>query len=244
MTLFNAAPLARRWLSVAAASSKDNPALDRTVCLEQFHEGLRITATDGYLLLTTFVPNVDHHDADAPAVDAAPYATAVAMDPHGRARGLLGHALGLVAQAERAEDPEPVELSVRLGVIDELTEDERTSFAGMDPTWVVVELPDRERVKLRVYEGEFPSWRAVMAGFSAARTGAVALGHARVEQLAKLAKYQDDLDPLRFEFGGQSAAVRLTVDKTLITGLVMPVSWDFDLDAPRTDDTDPTGPED
>lgn len=238
MTLFNAGPLARRWLSTAVASSKDKsrPALDRTVCLEQFHEGLRITATDSYLLLTAFVPNLDHWDDDEPTLDAAPYATAVAIDTHGRARGLLGHALGLAAQAASNDDPEPVELSVRLGVIDELDEDERSTFAGMDPTWVILELPDRERVKLRTYEGDFPNWRTVLGSFSARRTAAVAFSSDRAEQLAKLAKYQGDAQPLRFEFGGESKGVRISVTDELITGLVMPVRWDFDLDAPRSDE--------
>lgn len=238
MTIFNAGPLARRWLSVAVASSKDKsrPALDRTVFLEQYHEGLRITATDSYLLLTTFVPGVDNDslDPDLPGPDEIPYAAAVAMDPHGRARGLLGHALGLVAAADQAQgDTEVIQMSVRLGVIDELDEDERDTFLGMDPTWVILELPDRERVKLQTYEGEYPTWRAVLASFKAKRTSGVALSAERMDQLARVAKHQDEA--LRFEMGGQSNGVRVTAPDALIEGLVMPVRWDFATDAPIED---------
>lgn len=239
MTTFLAAPLARRWLSVAVASSKDKarPALDRTVYLEQFHEGMRITATDSYLLLTSFVPSIenDGFEPDVPDIDALPYTSAVAMDPHGRARGLLGHALGLVAEAERNDLGEEVEMSVRLGVIDDLDPDERDTFAGMDPTWVILELPDRERVKLRTYEGEFPSWRRTLASFKPKRTAGVALSADRMEQLAKLAKYQ--AEALRFELGGESNGVRVTVPDALLEGLVMPVRWDFTSDAPLDDTT-------
>lgn len=243
MTRFAAHHLAPTWLSVAVASSKDKarPALDRTVCLEQFHEGLRISATDSYILLTGWVPNVDHELEDEPGLDVAPYATAVAIDPHGRARGLLGHALGLVAAAAKAEDPDPIELSIRLGVVDDVGEDERRSFAGMDPAWVVLEIPDKERVKLRTYEGAFPSWRSVLQSFSPKRTGAIALGPARIEQLARLAKYHDD-QAMRFEFGGASKGVRVSITETNLTGLVMPIRWDFDADEPRVD-TDPEAPE-
>lgn len=238
MTTFNAGPLARRWLSAAVASSKDKsrPALDRTVYLEQFHEGMRITATDSYLLLTTFVPAIGNDDElpEVPSIDAVPYTSAVAMDPHGRARGLLGHALGLVAEYARADIVDAVEISVRLGVVDELDDAwQAASFAGMDPAWVVLELPDRERVKLQTFEGEYPEWRRVLSSFRPKRTAGVALSAERMDQLARLAKYQDEA--LRFELGGESEGVRVTAPDALIEGLVMPVRWNFASDAPLVD---------
>lgn len=234
MTLFDAGLLAQAWLSVAVASAKDGnrAVLDRTVCLEGFHEGLRVSATDGYLLLTSWVPNVDHDFGDAPGLDVRPYTSAVAMDPHGRARGLLGHALGLAVEAEKAGDLEEVLVSVELGVVD-LVDAEPGVLPGMDPTWVTVEVPDRERVKLRVYDGEFPSWRKVLASHRPQRTAGVALAAERMDQLAKLAKRQTSgLGVLRFEFGGESEGVLVSGSHPPVEGLVMPVRWDFDADAP------------
>jgi len=235
---FDAAFLAPAWLSVAVASSKDGarPALDRTVCLEQFEAGMRITATDSYLLLTAWVPALDCEFDEPPELDERPVATAVAIDRHGRARGLLGHALGLVAEAAKAKTGERFVMQVRLGWVDAVDVDDRVSFAGMDPSFVVLELPDRERVKLRVFEGEFPSWRSILTGFKAKRTGAIALSPERVEQLAHLAKRQAATDPIRFELGGTSKGVRVSVANTTIEGIVMPVRWDFDIDGPRDDE--------
>lgn len=235
---FDAAVLAPAWLSVAVASSKDagRPALDRTVCLEQFETGMRITATDSYMLLTAWVPGLDDDVDEAPELDEAPVATAVAIDRHGRARGLLGHALGLAAEAAKAETGERIVMQVRLGWVDQVADEDRSSFAGMDPSFVVLELPGRERVKLQVFEAPFPAWRSIMAGFTSKRTGAIALSPERTEQLAKLAKHQSSVSAMRFEFGGASKGVRVTVSGTTIEGLVMPLRWDFDLDAPRVDD--------
>lgn len=235
---FDAGCLAPAWLSVAVASSKDGsrPALDRTVCLEQFETGMRITATDSYMLLTAWVPELDHDVDEAADLDEAPVATATAIDRHGRARGLLGHALGLAAEAAKNETGEQIVMQVRLGWVDQVADEDRSSFAGMDPSFVVLELPGRERVKLQVFEGPFPSWRSILTGFKAQRTGAIALSPERTEQLAKLAKRQSSLAAMRFEMGGASKGVRVTVSETTIEGLVMPLRWDFDLDAPRVDD--------
>lgn len=237
MTMFNALALAPAWLSVAVASSKDKtrPQLDRTVSIEAFHTGVRLTATDSYTLLTAWVPNLDHDfEPPPPPLDEAPYATAVAMDPHGRARGLLGHALGLAHRAEKDDLP-PVTLSLLLGVVDEVEESVAPMFAGMEVPMVVLELPDAERVKLATFGGEFPNWRSVLPGMRAKRTAGVALASDRMAQMAKLAKYHE-ARPLRFTFGGSNQAVRVEVTDTTIEGVVMPVQWDFDLDVPRSDD--------
>lgn len=238
MTVFNAWDLATGWLSVAVASSKDDnrPALNRTVSVEAFHEGVRLTATDSCLLVTAWVPNLENEFEPAPPMDAAPYGSAVAFDPHGRGRSLLGHALGLAHAAAEAEDPEPVEVRLELGVIDQV-DDGRSMFAGMEIPWVLLELPGSERVKLRSYEGEFPSWRAVMAGFRAKQTTGVALSAERMGQMAKLAKYHPD-KALMFSLGGDNRAVHLEVQDRPIEGIVMPARTDWETGDPLEDQAD------
>lgn len=231
MTLFDAWDLATGWLSVAVASSKDEarPALHRTVAIEAFHEGVRLTATDSYLLLTAWVPNLDHPDEPPPPLDVAPYGTTVAIDPHGRARGLLGHALGLAHAAEKADDPEPVEVSLQLGVVDEV--DDRSMLAGMEVPWVVIELPGTERVKLRTYEGEYPNWRGLFGSVKPKRTAGVGLSADRLAQLAKLTKYHP-AKVLRMAFAGDGHAVHLEVEDRHIEGLAMTVRTDMETGDP------------
>lgn len=57
-TRYSGHTLARAWLSVALASSKDTgrPQLDRTVLVEQYREGLRLVATDSHVLPTPARP--------------------------------------------------------------------------------------------------------------------------------------------------------------------------------------------
>lgn len=237
MTVYDARTLARGWLSVAVASGKDagRPQLDRTIALEAYPEGLRLVATDSYVLLHAWIPDFPHELDPEPALDEAPYATAVVMDPHGRARGFLAHVLKL-ALAE-PDDAPPIEVRVSLGVVEEPDHDSEPSFEGMEATYVVLELPDAERLKLRTYEGDFPQWRKVLPGFIPHQTSAIALNPEIVGRLSKLGKLNGNR-PLRWTFGGenQMALVEVLDSEPLVTGAVMPVRWDFDRNAPRPED--------
>jgi DNA segregation ATPase FtsK/SpoIIIE-like protein len=233
VTIYDARAIAPAWLSVAVASSKDKarPQLDRTILIEAYGQGCRLTATDAYALLTAWVPNVEHEWDPEPSLDEKPYATAIAFDSHGRGRGLLAHALALLEEQEKAKDPDAeVHVRLSLGVVD--VDDQ--SFEGMDPTHVTIEVPGREKVKLRCYEGEYPNWRKILTSMEPRSTVGVALAADRLAQMAKLAKYHPAY-PVRFTFSGESAAVRVEVTDQPIEGIVMPVKWDFDLDAPRVD---------
>lgn len=240
MSTFDARSLARGWLSVAVASGKDSgrPALDRTMSIEAYPTGLRLVATDSYVLLRSWVPNIEHDLEPEPSLDEAPYATAVAMDPHGRGRGFLGHVLRLAAQ----ENALPVEVRVSLGVVDEIDETDQGAFAGMEARYVVLDLPDQERLKLQSYDGSYPSWRGLQ--FKGETTARVGLNPAIIGRLAKLGKVHKEA-MLGWEFGGEVGAARLVVvgaDPTC-EGLVMPCRWDFDRNAPRVDDEDESADE-
>jgi hypothetical protein len=236
MTAFAARTLARGWLSVAIASARDEerPALDRTVSIEAYPEGLRIAATDSYVLLHAWVPNVDHDLDPEPDFDEAPYARAVAFDPHGRGKGFLAHALKLAAEAEKT-DHAPPEIRVELGVTDE--DDDSTVLPGLAALYVVLELPDAERLKLPTYEGTYPNWRSLASSFEARTTKAIALGPTIVGRLAKLGKVQPG-SLLGFEWAGEERAARVELINSdpHVDGLVMPCRWDFDRNAPREDE--------
>lgn len=227
--IFDARQLARGWLSVALASAKDDdrPALHRTVSIEGFPEGLRLVATDSYVLLRSWVPAIGREHDPEPDLDESPAMSAVAMDIHGRARNLLGHLLGLAL----ADGAPLIEVRITLGVHDQETE--AASFEGLEAEWVVLEHPDHERLKLRAYEGEYPNWRKVLSGFDRKRTDAIALNTEIIGRLSKLGKWHGD-QPLLWRFGGQDRMALLEVasSEPHVEGAVMPVRWDFDRDAP------------
>jgi hypothetical protein len=240
--IFDARYIARSWLAVALASSKDGlPAYDRTVHIEEHLGGVRLVATDTHVLLHSWVPDVNHKLEDEPELDEVPAVTATAMDPHGRAKGFLAHALKLAAQAEKDSD-DPIDVRLRLRVAGVREEDDRRApgLPGMEALSVVVEMPDIERVVLDSYEGQWPAWRTVLGGFTAVETDVVALNPDVVGRLAKIGKIHDGA-LLGWRFGGPEKAARLEVlqAEPHVDGIVMPCRWDFDRNAPRVDPAPP-----
>lgn len=233
MTAFDARTLARGWLAVALASAADDdrPQLDRTVSIEAYPEGLRLAATDSVVLLHAWVPNIEHDLDPEPSFDEAPYARAVAFDPHGRGRGFLRHALKLAALAAK-EDREPPEIRVELGVVE--AEENTGLLPGLEARYVVLDMPDVERLKLGTYEGGFPNWRTITAAFVAVSTQAIALSTVVVARLAKLGRIQPGT-LLGFEWAGHEKAARFELIESdpRVEGLVMPCRWDFDRNVPR-----------
>lgn len=232
--IFDAKTLARGWLAVAVASSadKDRPQLHRTVLIEQFAQGLRLVATDSYILLHAWVPNIEHDlDPEPDFFDETPIATAVAMDPHSRAKSFFTHVLALAQQAEK-KDLAPVEVRVQLGVTDH--DADRDSLPGMEATYVILELPDAERLKLAVYDGAYPNWQALSQGFASTSTDTIALSPSIVGRLGKLGSILPG-SMLGFSWAGplKAARVELVGSDVTVEGLVMPCRWDVERNVPH-----------
>jgi hypothetical protein len=222
MATFDALYLARGWLSVAVASADDSahPQLHRTVSIEKFTDGLRLVATDSYILLRSWVPSIGKEDNPEPDLDEAPIATAIAIDEHRRAQGFLAHLLKLAT----VEGADVIEVDVGLGVVD-VGEGSALSFEGLESRWVTIDQRGRERLRLGVYDGEYPHWRGLLpAGQLRQRTDAIALHPDRLAQLAKLAKVQPGR-AIRCRFTGHDGLVLIEVDagEPAVTGGVMPV---------------------
>lgn len=229
MTAFDAEYLSRAWLSVAVASSTDTnrPALDRTICIETFPHGDRLVATDSTILLASWVPSVDDIDAPEPGPDESPMSTAIAFDEHGRARGFFAHLLRLATES----GAEPIEARVQVGVRDLDPQTGTGTFDGMEGTYVIVEHPDHERLKLAVYEGVFPAYRKLLHEFAPKRTDAVALNPELVGRLAKVGKFNENR-PLRWRFGGADKMALVEVEgDPHIYGAVMPMRVDWGSEA-------------
>lgn len=233
MTTFDALQLAPAWLAVAIAASNDDdrPALYRTVSVELFPTGARLVSTDSYMLLRAWVPSIDHDGEPEPDLDEAPVLEGVAIDPHGRGKGLLGHVLKLAT----AKGALPQEVRLRLG---EPPPDADGHLAGLAAPTVTLDHPDQERVILPQYEGSFPSWRKLASGFVAKSTKGIGLATDMLARLGKLERIQPG--PLVCRLGGDIGVISVEMpgSEQYLCGLVMPVRWDFDRHAPAKDDED------
>jgi hypothetical protein len=238
--IYPATDLARGWLSVGHASSKDKdiPALNRTLSLEQYTTGLRITATDSYMILTTFVPAVDYDHRDEPGPDEVPDAHAVASDAEGRGAGFMSFLVKLAGDYAKLHREMPhvvVRLNVRNMTVGGVG---GAQLPGLSPKMVTLEAADLERVDLATYEGQYPPWQGVI---EAARTGAeptdrIALHPERVAALAKVAKVHET-GLVGWTFGGEDRPARVDIINSApyVHGAVMPVRWDLYRNAPRVE---------
>lgn len=247
---FDSNELAVGWLSVALASStdKERPALCRTMFVEQFSTGIRLVATDSYLILRCWVP-AEGHDLDPePRIEEAPLTTAVVIDPDGRGKSLLRHARTLWGRAMDDIDPEaPTEVNLDLGVVIAEHDDTegQAAFAGMEARWAVLDVADTERVKLPLYEGVFPTWRTLFAGHAPADSPTVALTADMMTRLGQLGKLHPADAMIGCTFSGplKPVHVRVINGEPFVDGLAMPCQWDLDINAPyvapaKDDETD------
>lgn len=224
---FDAPEFARAWLSVAHASSadKDLPTLNKTIAIEEHLHGVRLVATDRFVLLTAWVPNLDTNRGTEPGLDELPDRTVVAADVDGRGKSLFGYVLSLAARDEFYEYADlevRVQFDARLpagqGGTDEALE-------GMEPVFTVFDVPDTEKVWIPVVQAEYPDFRPMVHGHLPEATDKLALNPELVERVAKVRKHS--AGPLHWSFGGTSRAamVDFVDSEPHVSGLVMPVRW-------------------
>lgn len=220
---YDANTFARAWLSVALASGKDKgrPALNRTVSIETYDEGVRLVATDGLVLLHSFVPTIDEDIAIPPDLDAVPDRVATAIDHYGRALSLMAH-LNTITAGEDEEDVQRAQVEI---VFDVEAPEHVGQLDGMESACIALDHPDHERVVLSTYDGDYPNWRALVHGFTGRRTEAVALNPEIVARIARLGKYHTNGRPLLWRWGGvkKPAGIEVADGEPFVGGLVMPM---------------------
>jgi len=233
---FDATALARGWLSVALAASKDKarPILYNTIHVEVFGEGVRLVATDSYILLRSWVSKL-HSDAPEPGLDEAPTVTMIAHDQYGRGKNLLWHLLNL----SQGEDSPAIELDLTVGDTEPDETQAEPSFDGMAKQWVTFQVPDKERLKLPTIDGEYPNWRVLDTDFLAVSTKAIGLAPEIIKRLASLEKTAA-VTSLSWVFGGELKAARVSAVNAFppVTGLVMPQRIDDWGKEPEADEVD------
>lgn len=252
---FDAPTLAPAWLSVALASAGDkgNPLLDRTLAIEEHDGGLRLVATDRYVLLTAWVPRLGQEHRPEPGIDEAPARTVVTQDVDGRGKSLLDYVVKLTRRDELNSQPPgrlvvEAEFDVRLPA----GMDQDQPLEGLEPTYVVLTIPDVERVYLPIIGNLYPDWRVLLeAPEHVEPTTLIDLPLERLYRLGQLRKWNDG--PLRWRFRGAEAAAVVELvggaeDDTSdrrphVTGLVVPSRWTLPGEA-RSDIDDVELPED
>lgn len=247
---FDAATLALAWLSVAQASGSDAtlPTLDRTVAIEQHPGGVRLVATDRYVLLTAWVESLDGPTGE-PRVEEAADRTVVTQDSDNRGKGLLGYLIKLTRLGKDDEVPYGdlvVELEFDVRLPAGVNADQ--PLEGLEPTYAVLTVPDVERVYLPIIVSDYPDWRPLLHGFEAVSTDRIGLPLERLYRLGALRRW--NAGPLRWTFGGEASVARVALESLserdpAIEGLVMPARWTLPGEAPQdTNDGDVELPDD
>lgn len=222
---FDAPTFARAWLQVANASASDPDLtiLDRTLALEEYLHGMRLVATDRFILLTAYVPNLDTDDGDVPEPDEAPERTVVVQDADQRAAGLLRYVQKIAKRAKLDQQPEgQLEVRVDFDVRAPVGTDPQDTFEGMEPVFTVLTVPDMEKVYVPVIEAPYPAWRPLILEHTARKTSTIHLNPERLGRLGNLAP-----GPIAWTFGGMHRPARLRVEESdpLVEGVVMPTKW-------------------
>ncbi len=236
----DAPTFARAWLSVAQASSaKDDTAvLAKTIAIEEHTHGLRLVATDRFMLLTAWVPSLDTSTAAEPALDEAPERTIVAADFDGRAKSLLGYVMTLAKRMETDDlPPGTLEVEVTFDVKAPAGANVPDTLPGLVAVFAVLSVPDTEEVYLPVVQADYPQWRALVEGFKSVKTTRLAFNPEFLHRLAAVRRWC--FGPLVWDFGGAEkvAAVDYPESDPHVSGLVMPIRWTLPGEPDRADAT-------
>lgn len=246
--------LARAWLAVAQASAgkDDVAALNRTVAIEEFPNGLRLVATDRLILLTAWVPHLDALSEREPGLDEAPDRTIVSYDPDKRGRSLLGYVLTLSKRDKVDDLPDgALEVEVTFDARLPAGEAEPATFEGMDTPYTILAVRDKEKVWLPVVQATYPQWRDLLLYHKPQDTIIIKFNPELVQRVAGARTWAHG--PMLVTFGGTEAPAVVDFEESdpHVTGLLMPMRWLLpseretetsdpwdDPDAPREDPAD------
>ena len=223
--MFDIRQLAIAWQAVASSAAKGSegrPALENTVHVEVYDAGIRLVATDSYILTQAFVPyHDDQHEpyfCVEPSLDEAPDHTFTVIDTHGRFVALMKSAVK-IAKKEKAR-----EHNFTLTVREQRQADGQ--FDGLVSRECVLDFNDGdETVALGLYDGEWMTWRTLFAVPDVAAIGVVTMSSDMVGRIANVIAPMPDTS-LSFTFQGDQRAVLFTTDtggEFRLSGLWMPL---------------------
>lgn len=206
MKCFDGPTLARAWLAVATAASTARsapPALFKTLMIEGFPHGVRLYATDQFMLLVSWVPDLDDEDdGREAALDLEPEWVVIASDADGLARQLMGHVLALARRIDKDIGYEYGQITLSLDIDARPPDNPKAdqTIDGLEPRFAVLSVPDVESVYLGLVDTPPPDWRPIFHAFTGEETKQITLNPEFVERLGRVRRYAEG--PLVWKFGG------------------------------------------
>lgn len=233
---FDAPLLAHGWLAAyqaAATDKKAPPLIYKSMVIEEYVTGVRLIATDMRILLTAWVPDLEHHyETREPGIDVAPERTVIANDADGLGRYLFGHAISL-ANRTLDDDSAPGELEVSIDFDVRLPAGDQPALEGMEPTYVRIKMPDELEAFLPVVQTEphtAEAWRKVTATHVPLQAQELVLNPDLLERLGKARRHA--FGAVTWSFGGEAKAALVDWRNSdpHVHGLVMPIAPTGDAD--------------
>lgn len=161
-------------------------ALRRTVLVEWYPTGLRFVATDSYVLVASWAGDDRQAYGNlAPAHDEAPTGSVVAVAADALMSDFLKHRAKEVKAWKRENDPGPgpIDVTFSIGTIEEPdTPQQRLDIGSTSKPSLIVSC-DNERIALPIFEGDYPTWRAILDSYTPTPRAKVA---ARRDVLARI----------------------------------------------------------
>jgi hypothetical protein len=249
---FDGPTFARALLAVMAATGDDKNigTTYKTVALERHLRGVRLVASDSRLMLSAYVPDLEHHYDGPPEPEEPAEHVDVIADRKGRARGLMGHVLALSAET----DPEayaPGDIEVRVDFRGTRGHERgsgpvQPTLEGMEPEWVTIRVPGREQLNAEIVTNTFPDWRRI-ALHQSKRTLGVLLPPEQLEKLARIRKLARG--PLEVTMGEKTALVQYPESDPHIAGVLVladpedPDVYQGDRERPDQEQAPPVDPD-
>lgn len=217
------------WYNVFLATGQDpdRPKLYRTLCIEFYPHGVQFVATDGALLLRTWVDDGSWGD-DAERLVREPMRTVTVSDRSKFGIGFIRTVMGMAKAADEAGDM--LELS--------LTRDESGPQMDLDEsmsTWRLTLRCCGQRMDLQLHDEPYPDWRGLDLGVEdIERVEGMTLAPWVFRTLGKV-KHISGFD---LSFGGEERAIRVvTRGQSRLRGLVMPMRRQRERKAPQPPDS-------
>jgi hypothetical protein len=216
------------WLNVwgATGADKKHPWTYRKMYVEVFPEdGVRLVATDSYLLFRSFVPLEKLVDEDGPAYDEPPVtelpsATLVVVDRDQQALALLGYVAKPTEQDKAKDGP----LRSLVLSVDKMDDEYQPRLGGPLDVWGAMFATPDHRLLVELSEDEPVNWRSVAETLDAQAVDAVAFSARNMRGLARLAQAAGE-SGLEMRSTGPNKPIMLTANCTpRVLGLAMPLS--------------------
>lgn len=159
--------LSRAWLAVSLAGSDNEKSVPyyRTVRIEEFDDGVRLIAMDGYMAAWCWVPAWDllqgegwpaGDGTEATFLDEVPEQMATVRDEELRVRDLMKFLKAATAKNDSLDTPVEIDLEARIS---------NENAPSLLPEWeqpaARFELTTRERIVVPLVQGEWANWRRI-----------------------------------------------------------------------------------